>query len=68
MEFSIFWGGELSNEPVLREEFDDLLEEGPRSERPDGRSLSFDLDGGFVDGLLAHSVLVICDCVIRGGW
>ncbi len=48
----LFRGGELSDELVLPEEFDNLLAHAPGGEGSGGRSLPFDLDGGMVNGLL----------------
>ena len=45
-------GGQLSNELVLREEFDDPLAQVHGGKWPHLRSLPFDLDGDIDDGLL----------------
>ena len=52
--FSILSGRELSDELVLREELDELLPKGSYCERPYGRSLPFDLEGGMGDELLGY--------------
>ena len=48
---------ELSDKLVVNEELDDMFAQGHCCERPDGRSLPFDLEGGMVDGVLVHSGL-----------
>ena len=68
MDSPLLQGGELSDELVLREEFDNLLAQVLGGEWPHKRSLPFDLDGGIDDGLLLHPM---CGCVLllrRTGW
>ena len=52
MDSPLLRGGELSEELVLREEFDDLFAQTLGGEGPHWRSLPFYLDGGIDDGLL----------------
>ena len=48
-------GGEPSDEIFLREELNDMFTQVSCREGSYWRSLSFDLEGGIVDGLLGHS-------------
>ena len=52
MDSPLFRGGELFDEVVPLEEFDDLLAHAPGDEGPHLRSLHFALEGGIDDGLL----------------
>ena len=57
-------GGELSNEVVLNEEFDDLFAQAPCCKGPDGRSFPLDLEGDILNGLLGHPAIYL-GCILR---
>ena len=54
MDLPFVRGGELPDEIVLNEELDDMFAQIMGGKGPDGRSLSFDLDGGIVNGQLGY--------------
>ncbi len=57
MDAPFFRGVELFDELAMYKEIDDIPAQDPYRERPHRRTLPFNLDGGMLDGQLAHFVL-----------